>query len=138
MANPGRFVPRRFRTMRAINRTRSTVLCERLEPAGGLSGQSRGLIGRAELASSSGMLFRASLPVMWMHMMFMRFPIDIIFLNRQNQVMRICAGLRPWRFSPIVFGARSALELPSGTAAATNTAVGDEIELTTAVLAGGG
>jgi uncharacterized protein len=145
MASSGKFVPRRSaprkfvlkkteRMMTAINRTRANVLCERLEVAGGLSGQSRGLIGRAALPSGYGMLFRASgLPVMWMHMMFMRFPIDIIFLNRENRVMRICGGLRPWRFSPIVFGARTALELPCGAAAATSTAVGDEIELISAV-----
>ena len=58
------------------------------------------------------MLFRSPiLPMMWMHMMFMRFPIDIVFLNRENKVIRICHDLRPWRFSPIVLGARIALEL---------------------------
>ena len=116
--------------MRALNRTRATVLCERLETAGGMRGQSRGLLGRDHLLAGSGMLFRSPiLPLMWMHMMFMRFPIDIVFLNRANVVIRICHRLRPWRFSPIVFGACMALELPAGTAAGTSAAVGDTLEL---------
>jgi hypothetical protein len=117
---------------RALNRTRGTVLCEHLETAGGLQSQSRGLLGRDGLAAGAGMLFRSPpwLPLMWMHMMFMRFPIDIVFLNSANQVIRVCHDLRPWRFSPMVFGAHSALELPSGTTARTSTMSGDKIEIT--------
>jgi uncharacterized membrane protein (UPF0127 family) len=115
--------------MRALNRTRATILCERLQAAGGLAGQSRGLLGRDGLAAGSGMLFRSALPMMWMHMMFMRFPIDIVFLNRENKVIRICHDLRPWRFSPIVLGARIALELAAGAAARSSAAIGDTIEL---------
>jgi uncharacterized membrane protein (UPF0127 family) len=114
--------------MRALNRTRATILCARLEAAGGLRGQSRGLLGRDGLAADAGMLFRSSLPLMWMHMMFMRFPIDIVFLNSENKVIRICHDLHPWRLSPIVFGARTALELAAGAAAVSSTAIGDSIE----------
>lgn len=117
--------------MRALNRSRATVLCERLEPAGGFAGQSRGLLGRDGLASGSGMLFVSSslIPFMWMHMFFMRFPIDIVFLDRRCHVIRICPELRPWRLSPIVWGARKALELPAKAAASSSTQPGDLIEL---------
>jgi len=115
--------------MRALNHTRGTVLCERLESAGGLAGQSRGLLGRDGLAPGTGMLFASSLPLMWMHMLFMRFPIDIVFLDRKGCVLHICHQLRPWRLSPIVFRARKALELPAGAAAASSTQLGDLIDL---------
>lgn len=117
--------------IRALNRTRATVLCERLEPAGGFAGQSRGLLGRGGLAASSGMLFVSSplIPFMWMHMFFMRFPIDIVFLDRRGHVLRICHELRPWRLSPAVWRARRALELPAGAAASSSTQPGDLIEL---------
>jgi uncharacterized protein len=115
--------------LRALNRTRGIILCERLEVPVGLAGQSRGLLGRDGLAAGSGMLFRSALPIMWMHMMFMRFPIDIVFLNWENKVIRICHDLQPWRFSPIVLGARIALELAAGAAAESSAAVGDTIEL---------
>src|ERR1700746_578742 len=104
--------------LRAKNATRGTVLCERLENAGGLGGQSRGLLGRDHLEPDAGMMFEASRfsPIMWMHMFFMRFPIDIVFLDRRDRVTKINRNLKPWRFSSIVFGAGKALELSSGAA----------------------
>ena len=73
-------------TVRAINQTRGTVLCARLENAGGLAGQGRGLLGRDGLEPGTGMLFENGrfTPFMWMHMFFMRFAIDIVFLGRGN------------------------------------------------------
>jgi uncharacterized protein len=61
--------------------------------------------------------------------MFMNFPIDIVFLGRDNVVMKIQASLKPWRLSAIVFGARRAIELPQGAAIKTATAVGDFISI---------
>jgi uncharacterized membrane protein (UPF0127 family) len=66
-------------------------------------------------------------PFMWMHMFFMRFPIDIIFIGRGNTVIRIDRRLRPWRVSSIVFGARKALELRAGATDESSTQVGDKI-----------
>ncbi len=105
------------------------MLCARLENAGGLGGQSRGLLGRDGLEPGMGMLFDNGrfTPFMWMHMFFMRFAIDIVFLGRGNRVIRIDRGLRPWRVSSIVFGARKALELPAGAADESSTQVGDQI-----------
>jgi uncharacterized protein len=117
--------------LRAFNQTRSTVLCERLEEAGGMRGKSRGLLGRDGLAPGTGMLFEAGRmePFMCMHMFFMRFAIDIVFLDRAGRVIRISHNLRPWRLSPIVWRARKALELPAGSAAQSLTEVGDRIDL---------
>jgi len=120
---------RRSSNLRAVNRTRATVLCERLEEAGGMAGRSRGLLGRDGLEAQAGMLFEAGRlePFMCMHMMFMRFAIDIVFLNLQDRAVRIDRNLRPWRISSIVWGARKALELPAGSAARSQTEVGDQI-----------
>ena len=73
------------------------------------------------------MLLDSSLPLMWMHTFFMRFAIDIVFLDRSRMVRRICTGLKPWRFSPVVAGARLALELPVGSVQHTATQPGDLI-----------
>ena len=117
--------------MRALNQTRGTVVCERLEHAGGLAGQSRGLLGRDRLAPEEGMLFVRGRfePFMWMHMFFMRFPIDIIFMDRAGYVVHINAELKPWRLSSVVFRARQALELAAGTAGRSATSVGDLIKI---------
>jgi len=66
-------------------------------------------------------------PFMWMHMFFMRFAIDIVFIGRSDRVIRINRRLRPWQVSSIVFGARRALELPAGAADESSTQVGDQI-----------
>jgi uncharacterized membrane protein (UPF0127 family) len=116
------------KTLRVLNRTRGTVLCERLEVAESLAAKSRGLLGRDGLAAGSGMLFESGLvPLMWMHMFFMRFAIDIVFLDKSNRVLRINHRLRPWRISSMVFGARRALELEAGAAARSGTTEGDQL-----------
>ena len=115
--------------VRAVNQTRGTVLCARLENAGGLAGQGRGLLGRDGLEPTTGMLFENGrfTPFMWMHMFFMRFAIDIVFLGRGNRVIRINRRLKPWRVSSVVFGARCALELTAGASDESSTQVGDQI-----------
>ena len=61
------------------------------------------------------------------HTFFMRFSIDVIFLDRGNRVIRILNELKPWRFSPVVFGADRVLEVKGGMAAAKKIRVGDEL-----------
>jgi uncharacterized membrane protein (UPF0127 family) len=120
--------------VRAINRTRGTTLCEHLENAGGVGGKSRGLLDRDGLVAGHGMLFERGRfePFMWMHMFFMRFAIDIVFLNSKGTVIRISHALKPWRVSPVVFGARRALEVEAGGATRSDTRIGDSIEFETA------
>jgi uncharacterized protein len=116
-------------SIRAFNKSRGTVLCAHLENAGGLAGQGRGLLGRDRLDAGTGMLFESGrfTPFMLMHMFFMRFAIDIVFLGRDDRVIRINPRLKPWRLSSMVFGARKALELPAGAADESSTELGDQI-----------
>ena len=117
--------------MRAFNRTRGALLGERIEPAADWLGRSRGLAARGRLENGQGMLFRKGrlTPFMWMHMFFMRFAIDVVFLDGRDVVMELNAGLRPWRVSSLVVGAHKVLELPAGTCERTSTKVGDRIDL---------
>jgi uncharacterized membrane protein (UPF0127 family) len=85
----------------------------------------RGLLGRSGLEPGSGMLIDAAPSV---HMFFMRFPIDVVFLDRDWKVVGVRHRLRPWR----VAGARravAALELPAGAAAEAGIEVGDVLVL---------
>ena len=116
--------------LQAINQTRKTTLCARLADAGGRSGQARGLLGRDSIDADEGLLFvRQRLePFMWMHMFFMRFAIDIVFLDRDDRVVHISHKLKPWRVSPVLFSARKALELAPGATMRSGTTIGDVIE----------
>ena len=82
----------------------------------------RGLIGRAPLRAGQGLWI---VPTQQVHTHFMREPIDVIFLDRELTVLQVVPALAPWKLSPWVKGARSALELAPGGAATIS--VGDRL-----------
>jgi uncharacterized protein len=104
-----------------VRTAEGAVLCERCEVPRSAFARMRGLLGRSGLEPGAGMLIDAAPSV---HMFFMRFPIDVVFLDRDRGVVGVRHGLRPWR----VAGARravAALELPAGAAAAAGIEEGD-------------
>jgi uncharacterized membrane protein (UPF0127 family) len=119
-------------TLIARNVTRGTVLASALESGEGLWAKFMGLMGRPSLAEGAGLWLPDSNGI---HMMFMRFPIDAVFVGRagadgRRAVVSVHRGLRTWTgLVPLVRGAHGVLELPLGTIEATGTAVGDEVEL---------
>lgn len=118
--------------MRARNLTRETVIADRVEVAGGLLGKFMGLMGRRELPAGAALWLPDSNGI---HMMFMRFPIDAVFLGRPGPgVPRTVVGIRrrlpAWTgLVPLVRGAHGVLELPVGTIDASRTEVGDLVLL---------
>ena len=102
------------------------VVCARCALAASPWTRMRGLLGRSGLEADEGMLFR---PPGSIHLFFMRFAIDAIFINEQQQVMRVGRRLRPWTIGPLAPGALCCIELPAGRADATQP--GHVIELTT-------
>jgi len=69
------------------------------------------------------------IPCRGVHTMGMRFPIDVVYLDGQQDVVHMEEGLRPWRVAPVKISAKSVLELPPRTLRATGTALGDRIEI---------
>ena len=118
--------------MEARNVDRSTVLASDVETA------------RSLWAKFMGLMFRSSLPAghcLWLpasngiHMMFMRFPIDAVFVGRPEadgtrRVLSVHRRLRRWAgLVPLVRHADGVLELPVGTIDASATAVGDRLSI---------
>jgi uncharacterized membrane protein (UPF0127 family) len=101
------------------------VLCERCEIPESAFGRMRGLLGREGLDPGAGMLIDRSGSV---HMFFMRFPIDVVFLDRNRKVVRIVRGLRPWR-AAAARKAVAALELPMGAVGEAGIEEGDVLVL---------
>lgn len=87
--------------------------------------QARGLLGRSGLDPGSGMLIDSAPPV---HTFFMRFPIDVVFLDRDWTVVGVRSGVRPWRLAG-ARGAVAALELAEGAAAESGVQEGDVLVL---------
>ena len=62
-------------------------------------------------------------------MLFMRFAIDVIFVNKDNCVVGVVSSIKPFRLSPIYFNSRFAIELPEGTIAASRTTLGHQVQI---------
>ena len=89
-----------------------TVVCEHCFLAESVPARLRGLLGRSGLSSGEGMLLR---PAASVHTAFMRFTIDVVFLDRANRVVKVASSVRPWR-AAACRGARAVLELSAGEA----------------------
>jgi hypothetical protein len=108
---------------RAINQTKGTVVAQEVRFARSIWSRFLGLMGQRSLPEGQALLLE---PCSSIHCMFMRFPIDVIFLDREGRVVKVAPGVRPWRMAAAK-GARSALELPAGLAARSQTEAGDKI-----------
>ena len=90
------------------------VLADSVEPALTLWLRLKGLLGRKHLAPGRGMYLE---PCRQVHTLFMRFAIDVVFVDLEGRVVGLEHELRPWRMSAYYPAAEGALELPAGTAA---------------------
>lgn len=91
----------------------------------------KGLMGREALDPGAGLLIGAGplIAMMWIHTFFMRFALDLVFLDRDGRIVRIMCDVKPWRITAPVFGARCVIELEAGAVGRSATQVGDEIRL---------
>jgi uncharacterized membrane protein (UPF0127 family) len=99
------------------------VVCDPCVVADSFATRLRGLLGRRSLPAGEGMLIRRESSV---HTFFMRFAIDVVFLDAEGRVLRVDENVGPWRLKACR-GARSVLELAAGASA--GIAPGDRIEL---------
>ena len=100
-------------------------MCERCLLAETALTRTRGLLGRRNLPPGEGILLK---PASSVHMAFMRFAIDAVFLDKELRVVKISADLKPWRMA----GARrtkSVLEIAAGEAARRGLTVGDRLSV---------
>jgi uncharacterized protein len=107
----------------ALRREDGTILCERCLLAETALTRMRGLLGRRELPGGEGILLK---PASSVHMAFMRFAIDAVFLDRDLRVVKVASDLRPWRVAG-ARGAKSVLEIAAGEAARRGISVGDRL-----------
>jgi uncharacterized membrane protein (UPF0127 family) len=114
-----------MRYVTVCNRTRNVELGRRVRVAGSLIDRAVGLLSTPELAVGEGMYLS---PCQSIHTFFMRYPIDVLFLDDQGAVIRQ-ETVRPWRISGWLKKSRGVLELAAGTITRTQTQVGDRIEL---------
>lgn len=111
--------------LQVLNVTRGTMLASRLEAAHTGPKRRKGLLGRDGLSSGGGLWIA---PCESVHTFFMRFPIDLVYLDRKHRIRKVRSAVGPWRLSAC-FTAHSILELPAGTIRETQTEAGDTVEI---------
>jgi uncharacterized protein len=110
--------------MKARNATSGKELAGDLAVAATPFARAKGLLGRTALSRGEGLLLK---PCKGVHSFFMKFPIDVVFLDRNNLVVAAVEQLRPQRITSIFLRSACAIELPAGTVAQSGTVIGNEV-----------
>ena len=112
--------------MKACNLRNGEGLSNNVIVADSLFKRMKGLLGKSEMLSGEALWIK---PCMSIHTFLMKFPIDVVFVNKKNKVIAVIKKLKPNRMTRLYPKAASVLELPAGTLEATGTEVGDDIEI---------
>lgn len=110
--------------IRVTNQTRGRLLADRADIADSSAKRRTGLLKHTSLEPGEGLWIA---PCEGVHTFGMKFPIDVVFLNRKKKILKIRPNMVRSRISFSLL-AHSVLELPSGTLAETGTAAGDQLE----------
>ncbi len=113
------------------NVTRSTSIGDAIDIAETSAARRTGLLKHHKLEPGAGLWIT---PCESVHTFFMKFAIDLIYIDRKRRVRGLVRALRPWRMS-ICLPAHSVLELPPGTIDRTHTQKGDELRITSGLTA---
>jgi len=117
------------RSVRIINKTRNATLADAAQIAHTFFSRAKGLLGKKGLEEGQGLIITRCSSI---HTFFMRFKIDVAFLDKDNKVVALAHNLASARLAGCPLKARLALELPAGILAKTGTQKGDEIIVETA------
>lgn len=115
-------MPSRHVTIR--NESQGTELAT-AELRDSIVGRTVGLLGRSTLDQGDGIVIS---PCSSVHMFFMRFPLDVVYVDKERRVVKAVTDLKPWRVSFGGKGAHAAIELPVGAVAASGTRPGDQLQ----------
>lgn len=112
--------------MKLLNKTTNKILVPKLEKAAGLWARTKGLLGRDHLPSDQALWI---LHCNAIHTFFMKFPIDVVFVDRQMIVRKVLPEVKPWRMTLPVLRARDVIELPAGFLNNNPIRVGEQLHV---------
>ena len=111
--------------MQLLNISKGITLAQEVILAEKFWGRFKGLIGTSKLPENKALLIK---PCSSIHTWFMKYPIDVIFLDCDNQIVHILHAIAPYRFGPLVRNAKAVVELPARRCYQTGTKTGDLVE----------
>ena len=110
--------------MKITNQSKNTLLADTVLIADGPFSRMRGLLGKKSLPDRHALIIS---PCNSVHTCFMRFPIDVLFLNKENKVIAVVNAMKPFRLSKVYFNVHFVIELPAGTTGSSLTSPGDTL-----------
>jgi uncharacterized protein len=113
--------------MKVYLKGKDIVIVERCGLANTFISRTKGLLGKKSISENEGLYFPNCNSI---HMFFMRFPIDVLFLDRNQTVVAYLENFKPWRLQFPVKSAVNTLELPTHTIKKHGIKIGDTIVLT--------
>jgi len=111
--------------MKIVNLTNNTVLADRARVADTFWKRLVGLLNRNSLEKGEALILK---PCSSIHTFFMRFSIDVLFLDKNSKVIGIIHAIKPFCITPVYFGACLVIELAAGTLQLNQTKLGDSIK----------
>jgi len=115
-----------MRLVRVVNRTCGTTVGERVELASTSLTRLWGLLGRRGLDAGGGLWI---VPSSGVHTIGMRFPIDVVGLDKDLRVIKLWRGLVPYRVTSVSLKMHSVLELSPGRIRESRIDVGDVLQV---------
>jgi uncharacterized protein len=112
-----------------INLTKKTWLATKVRKADNFLTRLVGLLKRTQLGPEEALWL---MPSKGIHTIGMKFPIDVVFLNREYCVLGLISGMHPYRVSGVHMRGYSVIELPNGTIRKSRTEIGDKLEISLA------
>lgn len=108
-----------------LSESSAVPLASRVEVAVSRRARRRGLLGRQRIDGDAAMML---VPCVAVHTAFMRFPIDVVFINRDGRVVHVASRLQPWRVA-VAPTAHAVIELAAGTLERRDLRIGDRVRL---------
>ncbi len=112
--------------MKIQNTSKASVIAQQADRADTFLSRLIGLLGRTDLKPDQGLVINRANSI---HMFFMKFPIDAIFVNRENRVVGLVENIKPFQLSPVFWRAHFVIEVGVGVIETSKTTLGDLIRL---------
>lgn len=112
--------------MNIYNSTQNKLITGDVKIAEDFFTRSIGLLSKKSLSQDEGLIIR---PCCSIHTFFMRFPIDVLFINKKNEIIALYENVKPWRILPIHPTSNYVVELPAGQISVKNICLSDIISI---------
>lgn len=112
--------------MKVYNSTQNNLISDDIKVADNFVKRTFGLIPKSSLKEGEGLVIK---PCCSIHTFFMKFAIDVLFVNKKNEVVALYENVKPWRTLPVHLTSQYVIELPAGTITAKNITKHDIISI---------